>query len=562
MVTLFIDGMKLKVPAGTTILDAARGIGVKIPTLCNFPGLYKRAVCRLCVVECDGGGRLKAACATEVWEGVKVTSQSPALFNMRKEIVELLLSQHPDDCFSCEKNLNCDLQKLAFQFGIKKLSFLKDPIIPKPKSESATLIRDMEKCVKCARCVAACQVEQKVGAISTVARSLDFAVSTPYGDEFKCGPCVFCGRCAAVCPVAAIYQSDEVDLALDALYDPELSTSVVFSNESLIGLTDEFKLPPGTLTKDLGPLLFKRLGFRRVFQRDFFKSIASVALANELLEKLQTPESLPLISSCSTSWEGFIRTYYPSLLKLVSKVLGIDDIYGILNRNTDKDDCQAPEIATQTDSPVKLKPSAFTVSPCLARKFEIESRPSSVVPTFDHALTTRELVRLIKISGMDLTRLKRGQMDPSIAEGVPATDSNEGLNGIARAIYTLESLGEKGRTNAKGESYDDVVEIKVPHAGQILSFVLVFGMAAAAKVFDGIAGGNQNYAFVKVMCCPEGCLEGGGQAPSTLERLRNLREENAKAREVPTGLEALFHEREAFAFFESLKWRHALFRGK
>jgi len=310
-VNLTIDGVSVTVPEGTRILEAAKKANVKIPTLCEHPDLCKRAVCRICVVECDGRGKLIAACANDVWEGVSVATNNARLFDIRKTILELILANHPQDCLSCVRNKKCELQDLAAEYGIRESPFGRNDSGGKPVIESETIVRNMDKCVKCGRCVEACQEEQTIRAINTSHRSHEYGISAPYNQSLEESSCVFCGRCADVCPVGAIYEHDRTAEVWASLNDSGRRTIAQVSPGLECVLEKELAF--GNITTGKIVTALKILGFDKVYDAGVSSEISDSELSEEIQKRISGGKKLPLISGGSEGVYQFVKNFYPDL---------------------------------------------------------------------------------------------------------------------------------------------------------------------------------------------------------------------------------------------------------
>ncbi|MDR1545570.1 MAG: [FeFe] hydrogenase, group A [Deltaproteobacteria bacterium] len=507
-VNLTIDGLPVTVPEGTTILEAARKLGIHIPVLCDHPDLKKRAVCRICVVECDGGGKLKAACANDVWEGVKVVTNSPKIHAIRKTIVELILADHPQDCLTCIRNQKCELQKLALQFGLEKLTFPKAEFGSLPNVDTNTLVRDMAKCVKCGRCVEACQEVQTVRAINTAHRSLHYEVTTPYDQELIEGPCVYCGQCAAVCPVGALYENDQTDKVWAAIDDPGRHVVVQTAPAVRVALGDEFGLPPGAVTTGKMVTALKRLGFDKVFDTDFSADVTIMEEGHELLHRLQTGGKLPMITSCSPGWINFAEVFYPDLLGHLSSCKSPQQMFGAL----------AKTYYPQVSGVDAAKVTCVSIMPCVAKKFEAQ-RPemnSSGYQDVDVVLTTRELARMIKLAGLDFADLPETAFDQVMGDSTGAAvifgTSGGVMEAALRTVYEVvvgETLGNLDFEAVRG--HEGIKRFEVDLKGTKVKLLVSNGLANARLVMDSIRKGECDATFVEIMCCPGGCVGGGGQ---------------------------------------------------
>ncbi|MDR2386371.1 MAG: [FeFe] hydrogenase, group A [Deltaproteobacteria bacterium] len=507
-VNLTIDGLPVTVPEGTTILEAARKLGIHIPVLCDHPDLHKRAVCRVCVVECDGAGKLKAACANDVWEGVKVITNSPKIQAIRKTIVELILADHPQDCLTCIRNQKCELQSLALQFGLKDLTFPRSDVESRPNIDTNTLVRDMGKCVKCGRCVDVCQEVQSVRAINTAHRSLEYEVTTPYDQELIEGPCVYCGQCAAVCPVGAIYENDQTALVWKAIDDPERHVVVQTAPAVRVALGDEFGLPKGAITTGKMATALRRLGFTKVFDTDWSADVTILEEGNELLHRLQNGGKLPMITSCSPGWINFSEVFYPDLLDHLSTCKSPQQMFGALVKT----------YYAQISGVDASKITSVSIMPCTAKKFEAQ-RPemnSSGYQDVDVVLTTRELARMIKMAGLDFEQLPETPFDQLMGDSTGAAvifgTSGGVMEAALRTVYevvTGEALAPLDLEAVRGHQGLKTVEVDLK--GTKVKIMVANGLANARLVMDSIRAGTCDATFIEVMCCPGGCVGGGGQ---------------------------------------------------
>ncbi|MDR2302799.1 MAG: [FeFe] hydrogenase, group A [Deltaproteobacteria bacterium] len=507
-VNLTIDGLPVTVPEGTTILEAARKLGIHIPVLCDHPDLHRRAVCRVCVVECDGAGKLKAACANDVWEGVKVITNSPKIQAIRKTIVELILADHPQDCLVCIRNQKCELQALALQFGLKDLTFPRSDVESKPNVDTNTLVRDMGKCVKCGRCVDVCQEVQSVRAINTAHRSLEYEVTTPYDQELIEGPCVYCGQCAAVCPVGAIYENDQTNLVWKAIDDPERHVVVQTAPAVRVALGDEFGLPKGAITTGKMATALRRLGFTKVFDTDWSADVTILEEGNELLQRLKNGGKLPMITSCSPGWINFSEVFYPDLLDHLSTCKSPQQMFGALVKT------YYAQIAGVDPSKI----TSVSIMPCTAKKFEAQ-RPemnASGYQDVDVVLTTRELARMIKMAGLDFEQLPETPFDQLMGDSTGAAvifgTSGGVMEAALRTVYevvTGEALAPLDLESVRGHQGIKTVEVDLK--GTKVKIMVANGLANARTVMDSIRAGTCDATFIEVMCCPGGCVGGGGQ---------------------------------------------------
>jgi len=444
-VTLSIDGISVTVPEGMTILEAARKVNVKIPTLCDHPDLCKRAVCRVCVVENDGRGKLIASCAHNAEEGMKIITNNSRIFSIRKTIIALILSSHQhNDCLACIRNTKCGLQSLAGIYSTGQSPFPKNSSSMGSKNlkeiSCNTLVRDMDKCVKCGRCVEACQEIQTVRAINTSGRSADYAICTPYAQALSDSPCVFCGQCAEVCPVGAIYEHDQSAEVWALLIEKKQDMVIKIAPQETQAVCAELGFTAGAIT--IGKIIasLRQMGFSGVYDASSFEAMSANEEAGELNERIESSSLLPMISGCSAGCAKFVKEFYPDLSNHLSKA-----------KNPEQN------FRDYVDDSNNAKKICVSVAPCIAKKYK--ARPPEEI-----VLTVGELAKLIHLSGIDLSAVKESVFD--------------------------HFTGEASSINTKPISLE------------------VSGLANARKVLYSIRSGNCDAAYVKIFSCHSGCKTG------------------------------------------------------
>jgi len=425
-INLTIDGIPVAVPRGTTLLEAAKKANITIPILCEHPGLNRRAICRLCVVEADGGSKLLAACANTVWEGANIVTNNQRLFMVRKTIIELILANHPQDCLSCVRSKNCELQTLAVSFGLFASSFGNEAKKNTPIIESDTLVRDMDKCVKCNRCVEACQEVQTIRAINTSHRSYDYEITTAYKQTLNDTPCVFCGGCAAVCPVGAIYGHDQTAAVWKALGDSSVKTIAQVTPALVSALEQEF----GAVTMGKVISAIKLLGFDKVYDALITVNAISAEIGSEVQSR---KGKLPVISGCTGGISRFIKHSYPDLEGNLTASKNLREMFSTSFK---------AGFAKEAGTDVSKVTSVSFVS-CIAQKYSVKQDKT------DFAISAAELVRMIKMAGIVITALPEAQFDAANFDLPKAgAAKNKIVHGYAQAREVMEEI-RSGKCDAE-----------------------------------------------------------------------------------------------------------------
>jgi len=525
MIALEIDGHQVSVPPEATILEAAKKIGVNIPTLCSYPELnHTPGACRVCVVEVERAKNLVAACVFPVADGMKVKTNSPRVRQARKAVIEFLLSDHPQDCNICQKHGKCELQAVAELVGVRDIRIARtDFTTHRIDATSPSLIRDASKCINCLRCVAVCSQVQAVNLLTPEGRGFNCKVVPAMGQDLKDAVCTFCGQCSVVCPTGAIIERDEVDKVLAALEDPTKHVVVQEAPAVRAQLGEEFGLPPGTLVTGKMIAALRKLGFDRVFDTNFTADLCIIEEGNELLKRVKTGGKLPMTTSCSPGWIKFIEHFYPQLLPNVSTCKSPQQMFGALAKT------YYPKLA-------KIDPKdIFSVSimPCTAKKFEA-ARPemnSSGYRDVDVVLTTRELGRMIRAAGIDFVNLAPESFDAPMGQYTGAATIFGATGGVMeaalRTVYAVvvgKNLGSLDITPVRGLEGVKEAALEVGPLG-VVKVAVAHGLGNARKLMDKVADGTAKYAFIEIMTCPGGCVGGGGQPLPASDEKRKLRAE-------------------------------------
>jgi NADH-quinone oxidoreductase subunit G len=514
-VTLKINGLLVTVRAGTTILEAARQVQVKIPTLCKDEDLEPTAACGLCIVQIAGQPRMPRACCTPVVEGMDVTTNSGELTDIRRTVLELLLSTHPSSCLTCGRNGTCELQALAADFGIRTEN-IKRIVTPVPLDASnGSIILDFTKCIKCGRCVQVCQEVQDVWALSFLDRGINTRMA-PAGDiTLAESPCVKCGQCSNHCPTGAIVENDETPAVWTALHDASKHCVVQIAPAVRVAIGEAFGLPPGTnLTGKLYTAL-RRLGFKAVFDTNFSADLTIMEEASEFVERfVHKRGQLPLITSCCPSWTDFMEKTHYDFIDNFSSAKSPQQMLGVL----------AKTYYAQKQGVDPAKMYVASIMPCTAKKYELERSQEMYASGYidvDLVLTTRELARLIKQSGLDFLNLPDGEADSILGDYTGAGALFGVTGGVMEAALRTAYFLVTGKNLEQVEfapirGLDGVKESTIVIEGTAIRVAVAHGLANVESVLDKVrdarkSGAEPPYHFIEVMACPGGCIGGGGQ---------------------------------------------------
>jgi NADP-reducing hydrogenase subunit HndD len=528
MINLKINNIPVQAEEGTTILEAARSVGVRIPTLCYLREINAIGACRICVVEVKGAKSLVAACVYPVSEGMEVFTNTEKVQNSRKMTLELILSDHNKDCLSCIRNNKCELQKLSAEYDCKSSRFIGATNNHLPDNSTDYLIRDNSKCILCRRCVAACTKRQEVAVIGANDRGFDTHIGSAFDMELKNVPCVACGQCITVCPTGALTEKDETYKVERAIADGTKHVVVGVAPSVRIGLGEEFGFPIGSNVEGEMVTALRMLGFDRVFDVNFTADLTIMEEGYEFLDRLNNGGKLPMITSCSPGWIKYIEHYYPQYLDHLSTCKSPMSMYGAVSK-------------TYYAEKFGLDPkSVYTVAimPCTAKKFERTRTELSGagLPDIDAVLTVRELARLIKRKGIMLNNLAKGEFDAPMGIASSAGLIFGATGGVMEAaLRTLaEVIDKKELTHLDYNEVRGVKGIKEATynlGGKDVKVAVASGLNNAKVLMEKIKKGEADYHFIEIMCCPGGCVNGGGMPVQSADVLNNIdiRAERAKA---------------------------------
>ncbi len=526
-VNITIDGKKMQVEQGLTILEAARQANIKIPTLCFLKDINEIGACRMCLVEIKGARALQASCVYPVSEGLEIYTQSPSVREARKVTLELILSNHDKKCLTCVRSKNCELQSLADELNIKELRFEGESNNYALDDFSPSIVRDQNKCILCRRCVSMCKNVQTVNVISATERGFKSAVGCAFDMSLADVPCTNCGQCISVCPVGALREKDDTDKVWQALANPELHVVVQTAPAVRVAIGEEFGLPIGTRCTGKMVAALSKLGFAKVFDTDTAADLTIMEEGTELLTRIQNGGKLPVITSCSPGWIKFCEHNYPEFLDNLSSCKSPHEMFGAVLKSY-----YAEKMGID---PAKI--FVVSVMPCTAKKYEA-ARPelsANGLADVDVVLTTREAAKMIKEAGIDFTNLEDKQFDDPMGEATGAGVIFGATGGVMEAALrtVAEILEGKSFDNIEYSAVRGIEGIKeatVEFGGKKVRAAVANGLGNARKLLDSMKDGEQ-YDFVEIMACPGGCVNGGGQPiqPSSVRSWTDLRAERAKA---------------------------------
>ena len=512
MISLTIDDQKIKVPEGTTILEAAKQAGIDIPTLCFLKEINEVGDCRMCIVEVEGRRGFATSCIQTVEEGMVVHTHTQNVLEARHVILDLIISNHAKDCLTCTRSGNCELQMLATKFNVLSVEFPGEMTQHKVDDLSPSIVRDFNKCILCRRCVAACKNVQQIGAIDVINRGFESCISTVGDCSLNNVNCTFCGQCIEACPTGALHEKESINDVWAKLKDPDTYVVVQTAPAVRVALGEEFQMPIGTNVAGKMVTALKRLGFDKVFDTNTGADFTIMEEANEFIKRFKKNDNLPMMTSCCPAWVKYIESYEPDLLPHLSSCKSPHQMFGALIKSY-----YANKIGI---NPEKI----YTVSvmPCIAKKFE-RQRPemqNDGLYDVDNVITTRELSRMIKQANIEFEKLEDSNFDDPMGEATGAAAIFGTTGGVMEAALRTaqDTLTGKSLDKIEFEQVRGGKGIKkatIEIAGKPIKVVAASGLSNAKKILDEIKSGKADYQFVEIMACPGGCIMGGGQPIKT-----------------------------------------------
>ena len=513
LVNLTINGKAVSVPADTMILEAAKQVNIKIPSLCHLHMDDIKfdnhcASCRVCMV--SAGRKLVPACGTLVKEGMVVNTNSPEALKFRRNVVELMLSDHPKDCLSCVRNKDCELQEIAAELGIRKVRFSDgEQSTGTYDTSTKSIVKDNSKCILCRRCETMCSEVQTVKVLSGVNRGFNTEVSTFFGADLADTNCTYCGQCISVCPTGALVEKDNTREAWTALAQKEKPVIVQTAPAVRVALGESFGLEPGSISTGKMVAALKALGFDYVFDTNFAADLTIMEEANEFVNRFVKGKNLPILTSCCPAWVNFMEHEYPDLLQHLSTCKSPQSMFSPIARHY-----FAKKVLNKKPDEVIV----MSIMPCVAKKYEVsreELGRDGYLDT-DISLTTRELARMIKEAGIELDNLEEAEFDSPLGYSTGAADIFGATGGVLEAALrtayhdiTKEEAPSLDFKEVRGMT--GIKEASLEIAGHTVNVAATSSLGNARKLMDELRQGNSKYHLIEIMACPGGCVSGGGQ---------------------------------------------------
>jgi iron-only hydrogenase group A len=508
VVNIEVNNRPLQARKGETILSALQRNGIQVPTLCNMKNYTPTGACRMCVVEIEGRSNLTPSCSFPVEEWMKISTHSPRVLQARKTIVELLLSNHPDDCLYCERNGNCELQVLAENLNIRERRIPGKKSSFKIDRSSPGIVRDAAKCILCGRCVRVCEELQSVSCLDFTNRGSELIIATAMAKPMNFSNCINCGQCVMVCPTGALTEKIQFEEISNALHDPEKILVAQYSPTISVSLAEEFGLKGGRDINGIINAALRKIGFNKVYESSFAADVNVLEMSEEFLRRQEKAEKLPMITGDCPAWIKFAEQYTPDFLPNITSVKSPQQITGSLIKTW----------ISQKEGIAPANIYSVSIMPCTAKKFEGQrvEMTQKGISDIDTVLTTRELARLIRLHGLDINLLEPEPPDEPMG-GISSSGKLFGVSGgvmesLLRTIYYKSTGKELDDTKVpKLRSFKPVREAQLKIGKTELKVVAVSGIGHAIKILEDVRNKKRHYDIIEIMACPGGCVSGGGQ---------------------------------------------------
>jgi iron-only hydrogenase group A len=522
VITIEVNERKYETEEGQTILQALKGAGIKVPTLCHVEGLPPSGACRLCVVEVEGIRGLVTSCSYPVADGMVIRTNSPRAVRARKTVVELLLANHPDDCLYCVRNGDCELQELACQLGVRQRRYSGQRTEYHMDVSSPAIEREPAKCILCGRCVRVCEEVQGVAAIDFIGRGSKTIVGAAFNDGINVSSCVNCGQCITACPTGALREQSNLKEVLEAIKNPDITVVVQHAPAVSVSLGEEFGLKAGMDIDGVMTAALRKLGFDRVFDTSFSADLTIMEEASELVHRIKNGGALPMMTSCSPGWIKYVEEFYPEMIPNLSSCKSPQQMMGAVIKNfwAKREDIDTSKVFS------------VSIMPCTAKKFEAARSEMSAngVADVDAVLTTRELARFIRLRGLELDGLEPETPDSPFGQRSTAGKLFGTTGGVMEAalrsaywMITGKELAELRFRALRGMEGVKLAEVDID--GLKLNVGVANGLGNVRQLLKDVAEGRLKLHFFEVMTCPGGCIGGGGQPyGTTAEKLKSRME--------------------------------------
>lgn len=515
LIDIKVNNKKIQAKKGETVLEALNRSGIKVPTLCRMEGFSSTGACRMCVVEVEGKSGLIPSCSYPIEESLKVKTHTPRVIQARKMLVELLLSNHPDDCLYCSSNGNCELQDMAVELNIRERRISGEKTKANIDQSSPGIVRDPAKCILCGRCVRVCEEILGVSTFDFKKRGHKIGIATSMDKDINFSNCIHCGQCLVFCPTGSLFEKTNIDVVQQVLNNKDVEVIVQYSPSIAVSIAYELGLRPG---KDLNGILnavLQRIGFSKIFDTSYAADVAIFEQSAELADRIKNKKNIPMISSCCPAWIKHMEQSFPDIMEHVSTTKSPQQVLGALIKT----------YYAQKENIAPEKIFSVSIMPCTAKKFESqrEEMTQRGISDIDAVLTTRELLKLIRLYGIDIHSIDEEISDNPFNTRSSASKLVSVSGGLSESLVRTLSYHLTGKelpnlkiTKLRGTK--EVREAEVKIGRYQVKLAVVNGLGTANKLLSEIREGKSKAQFIEIMACPGGCINGGGQPYSTNEK--------------------------------------------